>query len=99
MWIAVFAAIAMVPAWALITEGSPPLPTSVESPIEAVGQRLAVCAALGPMLALDIVTPLLLGIWAARRRLLDEPGRHRALLTRVATAGIATTILGCARWH
>ncbi|MBE1486698.1 DUF418 domain-containing protein [Plantactinospora soyae] len=94
LWILVFAALAMLPAWAIITEGSPPLPTSVESPIEAVGQRLAVWAGLGPMLALDIVTPFLLGIWAARRRLLDEPGRHRALLTRVAVAGIVITILG-----
>jgi uncharacterized protein len=94
LWILVFAALAMVPAWAIITEGSPLLPTGVESPIEAVGQRLAVWAGLGPMLALDIVTPFLLGIWAARRRLLDEPGRHRVLLARVATAGIAITILG-----
>jgi uncharacterized membrane protein YeiB len=94
LWIVVFAAMAMVPAWALVTAGSPPLPTSAESPIEAVGQRLAVWAGLGPMLALDIVTPFLLGIWAARRRLLDEPGRHRVLLARVATAGIAITILG-----
>jgi uncharacterized membrane protein YeiB len=94
LWIVVFAALATLPAWALITEGSPPLPTGVESPIEAVGQRLAVWAGLGPMLALDIVTPFLLGIWAARRRLLDEPGRHRVLLARVATAGIAITILG-----
>ncbi|MFC7528926.1 DUF418 domain-containing protein [Actinoplanes sp. GCM10030250] len=94
LWILVFAALAMLPAWAIITEGSPPLPTSVESPVEAVGQRLAVWAGLGPMLALDIVTPFLLGIWAARRRLLDEPGRHRALLARVAAAGLAITILG-----
>ncbi len=94
LWIPVFAALAMLPAWAIVTEGSPPLPTSFESPIEAAGQRLVVWAGLGPMLALDIVTPFLLGIWAARRRLLDEPGRHRALLARVAVAGITITILG-----
>lgn len=94
LWSLVFAALAVLPAWVIITEGSPPLPTSVESPIEAVGQRLAVWAGLGPMLALDIVTPFLLGIWAARRRLLDEPGRHRALLARVTVAGLVITILG-----
>jgi uncharacterized membrane protein YeiB len=94
LWTLVFAALAMLPAWAIVTEGSPPMPTGVESPIEAVGQRLAVWAGLGPMLALDIVTPFLLGIWAARRRLLDEPGRHRALLTRVAVAGISIAVLG-----
>jgi uncharacterized protein len=94
LWCLVFAALAALTAWAIATEGSPPLPTSVESPIEAIGQRLAVWAGLGPMLALDIVTPFLLGIWAARRRLLDEPGKHRALLARVAVAGIAITVLG-----
>jgi uncharacterized membrane protein YeiB len=94
LWIPVFAALAMVPAWAIVTAGSPPMPTGVESPIEAAGQRLAVWAGLGPMLALDIVTPFLLGIWAARHRLLDEPGRHRALLRRAAAAGIVITILG-----
>jgi len=94
LWTLVFAALAALPAWAVVTEGSPPLPTSVESPIEAIGQRLAVWAGLGPMLALDIVTPFLLGIWAARRRLLDEPGRHRVLLARVAVAGSAIAILG-----
>jgi uncharacterized protein len=94
LWTLVFAALAMLPAWAIVTGGSPPMPTSVESPIEAVGQRLAVWAGLGPMLALDIVTPFLLGIWAARRRLLDEPGRHRALLARVALGGISITVLG-----
>ncbi|TDC43033.1 DUF418 domain-containing protein [Micromonospora sp. KC213] len=94
LWTLVFAALATLPAWAIVIEGSPPLPTSVESPIEAAGQRLAIWAGLGPMLVLDIVTPFLLGIWAARRRLLDEPGQHRALLARVAVAGIVITVVG-----
>ncbi|MCO1653887.1 DUF418 domain-containing protein [Pseudonocardia humida] len=34
------------------------------------------------------------GAWAARRRLLDEPGRHRALLVRVAVVGMAAAVLG-----
>ncbi|WP_020580032.1 DUF418 domain-containing protein [Actinopolymorpha alba] len=94
LWTLVFAATAMALAWSIITNGSPPLPTAVESPLEAVGMRLATWAALGPTLAVDIITPFLLGIWAARRRLLDEPGRHRALLARVAVIGMAVTIVG-----
>jgi uncharacterized protein len=94
LWLLMFAALAALPAWAIITEGSPPLPTSTESPIAAAGHRLAVWGGLGPMLALDIVTPFLLGIWAARRRLLDAPGRHRTLLRRIAAGGIAVTVLG-----
>ncbi|MBE3000862.1 DUF418 domain-containing protein [Nocardiopsis sp. HNM0947] len=40
------------------------------------------------------VLPFTVGIWAARRRLLEEPGRHRYLLTRVAGYGIPTAVLG-----
>ncbi|MEU0390632.1 DUF418 domain-containing protein [Streptomyces chartreusis] len=36
----------------------------------------------------------LLGFWAARRRILEEPGRHRALLLRTAVIGIAAGWLG-----
>ncbi len=34
------------------------------------------------------------GAWAARRRLLDEPERHRTLLTRTAIGGIGLAVLG-----
>ncbi|MGI3228078.1 DUF418 domain-containing protein [Streptomyces sp. GTA36] len=36
----------------------------------------------------------LLGFWAARRRVLEEPGRHRTLLRRTAVIGIAVGWLG-----
>jgi uncharacterized membrane protein YeiB len=35
-----------------------------------------------------------LGIWAARRRLLEEPGRHLPLLRGVAIGGLGISILG-----
>jgi uncharacterized protein len=35
-----------------------------------------------------------LGIWAARHRLLEEPGAHRPLLRRAAVAGFAISIAG-----
>jgi uncharacterized membrane protein YeiB len=35
-----------------------------------------------------------LGIWAARRRLLEEPASHRRLLHRAAVAGFAVSIAG-----
>jgi uncharacterized protein len=35
-----------------------------------------------------------LGAWAARRRLLDDPARHRSLLGRVAVIGLAAAVLG-----
>ncbi|GAA3727500.1 DUF418 domain-containing protein [Plantactinospora mayteni] len=94
LWTLVFAAIAVVPPFGIIESGSTPYPTSAESPLAAIGPRVGTWAVLAPMLALDVVTPMLLGIWAARRRLLDEPGRHRRLLTRVALGGIGLAVLG-----
>ncbi|MFI5896409.1 DUF418 domain-containing protein [Actinoplanes sp. NPDC051513] len=35
-----------------------------------------------------------LGIWGANRRLLEEPGRHRTLLRRVAIGGLGISIAG-----
>ncbi|MGH3909751.1 MAG: DUF418 domain-containing protein [Pseudonocardiaceae bacterium] len=45
-----------------------------------------------------LVPALLLGVWAARRRLLDEPERHRRLLLRVAVLGIALAAVGGLPW-
>ncbi|PRX92131.1 DUF418 domain-containing protein [Allonocardiopsis opalescens] len=41
-----------------------------------------------------VVPGMLFGIWAARRRYLDEPERHTALLRRVAVIGIAASLTG-----
>jgi uncharacterized protein len=38
--------------------------------------------------------PVLVGVWAARRHLLDEPERHRRLLSRIAGVGIAVATIG-----
>jgi uncharacterized membrane protein YeiB len=35
-----------------------------------------------------------LGIWAARRQILENPNEHRRLLTRVAAVGLGITVLG-----
>jgi uncharacterized protein len=43
---------------------------------------------------LSVVGAVALGAWAARRRVLDDPGRHRGLLVRVAVAGLAAAVLG-----
>jgi uncharacterized membrane protein YeiB len=45
--------------------------------------------------ALFLAAPaMLLGAWAARRRILDEPQRHRRLLVRVAVIGLAVAYAG-----
>ncbi|MBB5431104.1 DUF418 domain-containing protein [Nocardiopsis composta] len=43
-----------------------------------------------------VAPPMIIGIWAARRRLLDEPERHRALLLRAAVLTTAVSVLGAA---
>jgi uncharacterized membrane protein YeiB len=47
-----------------------------------------------PMNAVMAAAPVLIGIWAGRRGLLDYPERHRRLLARVAAAGITIAALG-----
>ncbi|GEL18266.1 DUF418 domain-containing protein [Pseudonocardia asaccharolytica] len=42
----------------------------------------------------NLVPPLLLGIWAARRRVLDDPERHRRLLVRVGVIGAGLAVVG-----
>ena len=46
-----------------------------------------------PLQALGVFGAVAVGAWAARRRLLDEPERHRPLLRRVAVAGLAAAVL------
>ncbi|RKS04520.1 putative membrane protein YeiB [Nocardiopsis sp. Huas11] len=46
------------------------------------------------LLGLAVPTAILLGVWAARRRILEEPERHLRLLRTVAVAGLATAWIG-----
>ncbi|MEU5567872.1 DUF418 domain-containing protein [Micromonospora musae] len=43
---------------------------------------------------LPMILFIWIGAWAARRRLLDEPARHRRLLRRGATVGLTVAVLG-----
>jgi uncharacterized membrane protein YeiB len=63
-------------------------------PVTAFAERAAAWPLLVPMEAVGLLVPFLLGIVAARRRLLEEPARHRALLAVVATAGIVAAVAG-----
>ena len=48
-------------------------------------------ALLGPI---GFACPFLVGLWAGRRRLLEEPARHRVLLGWTAVVGIGAAVLG-----
>ena len=38
--------------------------------------------------------PFLVGLWAGRRRILEQPERHRTLLRVTASVGIGAAVLG-----
>ncbi|BCB77862.1 DUF418 domain-containing protein [Phytohabitans flavus] len=58
--------------------------------VERVPMALFV-AGLGPF---GFMCPFLIGLWAGRRRILEQPERHRTLLRVTAVAGIGIAVLG-----
>ncbi|GAB3464427.1 DUF418 domain-containing protein [Streptomonospora sediminis] len=56
--------------------------------------RVAMLPFFLPLMVAISVFPFLVGVWAARRRLLEEPEHHLPLLRRVAVWGIAAAVLG-----
>ncbi|MHA6631502.1 DUF418 domain-containing protein [Pseudonocardia sichuanensis] len=72
---------AFLPSVALADPGQAALTRLAEWGVVSLGlQGMSVFAAVA------------LGAWAARRRILDEPERHRPLLARVAVAGLAAAV-------
>ncbi|MBA0124544.1 DUF418 domain-containing protein [Haloechinothrix sp. YIM 98757] len=67
-----------------------------ESWVAAVGIRLSSWALILALNSLAVVPPvaMLLGMWAAHRRILEEPHDHLRLLRRVAVLGIAIGLAG-----
>jgi uncharacterized membrane protein YeiB len=63
-------------------------------PLVSAAYRAAAFPLIVPLNAVMAAAPVLVGMWAGRHRLLDEPERHRRLLTRVAAAGIAIAAVG-----
>jgi uncharacterized protein len=66
----------------------------VSDPLVSAAYRLASFPLAMPMNAVMAAAPVLVGIWAGRRGLLDEPERHHRLLGRVAAAGITIAAVG-----
>lgn len=60
----------------------------------AAGLRMLEWTGLTLLIGLSVFGPIALGVWAARRGFLDDPGRHRALLRRVAALGLVVAVLG-----
>lgn len=75
------------------TDGLPPVPMS-DGLVGELVWRLGMFAVLVVSSGISTVFPMLVGILAARFRLLEEPRQHRFLLRVVAYAGIPVGILG-----
>jgi len=80
-----------------------PLPAGVQSFLPSMGTTHLLVAAgfrlgewllLTAFMALGMVAAVLGGAWAARRRVLDEPGQHVRALRTVAVAGLGVALLG-----
>ncbi|TDD11887.1 DUF418 domain-containing protein [Nonomuraea deserti] len=70
-------------------------PAAMADPLQAALTRIVGWIGMTPTyFAVSVVPAFLLGIWAARRRLLDEPALHRALLSRVAATGTLIAVAG-----
>lgn len=67
------------------------LPPDVFSMIVDRAQVSLYVSLLGPI---GFAGPFMIGLWAGRRRVLESPERHRALLRFTATAGIGAALLG-----
>ncbi|GGO68820.1 DUF418 domain-containing protein [Nonomuraea cavernae] len=78
-----------------LNAGKGDTPAAMADPVAAMVMRLIGWSGMTPTFFLvSVVPPFMLGIWAARRRLLEEPEAHRAPLTRIAVAGTAISVVG-----
>lgn len=66
----------------------------ITDPLTDMLVRIAILPVFVPLLITISVFPFMIGIWAARRRLLENPGEHLNLLRRVACWGIGLGVLG-----
>jgi uncharacterized protein len=79
---------------------SPPGAGALPSSMTVSSVPLAMMFRLGEFPAVLVSSMLVafgavaLGAWAARRRILDEPAAHRAMLTKAAVGGLAVAVLG-----
>lgn len=66
---------------------------AVGDPVEALVLRPLEWL-MTPFGILGVGSAVLVGVWAARRGLLTEPARHRAVLTRTAIGGLGLAVAG-----
>lgn len=68
--------------------------TATDDVLAAAGFRLVEWVGLTAFMVLSVALMVLVGAWAARRRLLDEPEQHTRLLRTGAAVGLGIGVLG-----
>ncbi len=63
-------------------------------PVTAAVARATDWLQTSPFTALIVLLPMVLGIWAGRRRFLEDPERHKRLLRRTALGGLGLAVVG-----
>ena len=73
--------------------GSPGAETYLAAVLARLGEWTLALVSV-PFGGLGLLAPMILGLWAARHRVLDDPASHRRALVRVAAIGLPLSILG-----
>ncbi|WP_238412582.1 DUF418 domain-containing protein [Saccharothrix deserti] len=94
LWLVVHGAVITFTGMQIATHGGPVDAMAAADPLSGVGERLVLWGVLTPMLLVELLVPFLLGVWAARRRLLEEPHRHVTALRTAAVIGIGLAVVG-----
>ncbi|MFC7330947.1 DUF418 domain-containing protein [Marinactinospora rubrisoli] len=96
LWYVVGAAIYAALWFSIAAEatGSGAALVNSDAPLLDAVYRLSTWPASTVQLVTASLCPFMVGVWAARRRLLEEPERHLALLRRTAGAGIGLAVAG-----
>ena len=74
--------------------GAPMASGEEESYLASMGRRAVDWGVQLLLTPFGLTVPALVGAWAARRGLLDEPGRHLVLLRRAAVVGLGLAVAG-----
>ena len=93
---AFFLALVALPSELSLSVSSEPPHISMLPPdvLTALSERAVVSPVLALLAPIGFACPFLVGLWAGRRRILEQPERHRRLLQVTAFAGIGIAALG-----
>jgi uncharacterized protein len=91
-----FFVLVALPGEGSLTVSSKPPDASMLPPdvITMITERAGVSLFVSLLGPIGFMCPFLIGLWAGRRRVLEQPERHRTLLRLTASIGIGAAVLG-----